>query len=294
MKALILLSALLPAGLIASFLGSVAPQQDETRPDPVVVRDVELAPIEVQAVNINPNQVRGVNLVKALTAVPQDEPAEGRYKVHVLQTNSNSDDGDEHGLTVMDSPLRAQLYTAPATANFAFTYDSDSRKTQQAIDKLRKAKTDEEKADARKQLSAALGEEFDEYLEHQAKELDRLEAKVKKLRGQWDKRREAKDDLVALRMQTLENEANGLGWPAGGGNNFWMGSSPASFGTTSWKGHFPAMAPTVPPVPRVDVNIVGGEPAEVAEEADEPAEVDADMPAEPTQPRQPRTRNRPR
>ncbi len=303
MKALFLLSALLPAGLIASFLGSAAPQQDETRHDPIEVRGVNLAddPIEIRGVNLDPIEVQGVNLVRAFTAVRQDEAAEGRYKVHVVQTTSGSDDPDENGLTVT-GPLRGQLYTtpssagynAPTTACMALAYYGDSGKTQQAIEKLRKAKTDEEKADARKQLNSALGDEFDEYLKRQATELDRLDAKVKKLRGQWDKRREAKDELVALRIQTLENEANGLGWPAGGGNNFWMGSSrgPASLGTTSWGMAYPPMTPlpTMPAV--VDVNVINDVDAETAEEAEEPEEADADMPAEPTQPRQPRTRNR--
>ncbi len=306
MKALFLLSALLPAGLIASFLGSAAPQQDETRDDPIEVRGVNLDPIdarrvhldpiEVQGVNLNPIRVQGVNLVQALTAVRQDEAAEGRYQVHVVQTTSDSDDPQENGLTVVaGSPLRGHLLT-PHTAPMAtaLVYAGDSGKTQQAIDKLRKAKTDEEKADARKQLNSALGDEFDEYLKHQAKELDRLEAKVKKLRGQWDKRREAKDELVALRIQTLENEANGLGWPAGSGNNFWMGSSggPASLGTTSWGMAYPPMAP-IPSMPAVfDEYVINDGEAETAEEAEEPEEADADMPPEPAQPRQPRTRNR--
>ena len=314
MKALFLLSALLPAGLIASFLGSAAPQQDETRDDPIEVRGVNLAddPIEIRGVPLDPVEGRSLNLVQATASmptvvaartkralavsVPQDEAAEGRYQVHVVQTTSDSDGPQENGLTVVaDRPLRGHLFTphlAPMAT--ALTYARDSGKTQQAIEDLRKAKTDEEKADARKQLNSALGDEFDEYLKHQAKELDRLEAKVKKLRGQWDKRREAKDELVALRIQTLENEANGLGWPAGGGNNFWMGSSggPASLGTTSWGMAYPPMAP-IPSMPAVvDVNVINDVDAETDEETEESEEADADMPADPAQPRQPRTRNR--
>ncbi len=314
MKALFLLSALLPAGLIASFLGSAAPQQDETRDDPIEVRGVNLAgdPIEIRGVPLDPLAARSVSLVQATASgpaavatrtkralamtVPQDEAAEGRYQVRVVQTTSDSDGPQESGLTVVaGSPLRGHLFTPhPAPMATALTYARDSGKTQQAIEDLRKAKTDEEKADARKQLNSALGDEFDEYLKHQAKELDRLEAKVKKLRGQWDKRREAKDELVALRIQTLENEANGLGWPAGGGNNFWMGSSggPASLGTGSWNMAYPPMA-TIPDVPAVvDVNVIADVETEEAEEAEEPEEADADMPAEPSQPRPPRTRNR--
>ena len=288
MKALFLLSALLPAGLIASFLGSAAPQQDETRDDPIEVRSVNL----VQATASMPTVVAARTKRALAASVRQDEAAELRYQVHLVQTTSDSDDPLENGLTVVaGSPLRGHLFT-PHTAPLAtaFAYAGDSGKTQQAIDKLRKAKTDEEKADARKQLNSALGDEFDEYLKRQATELDRLDAKVKKLRGQWDKRREAKDELVALRIQTLENEANGLGWPAGGGNNLWMGSGggPASLGTTSWNMAYPPILP-IPSVPAVvDLNIINDVEAEEAEEAD------ADMPAEPAQPRQPRNRNRSR
>jgi hypothetical protein len=122
------------------------------------------------------------------------------------------------------------------------------------LEKLRKAETDEEKHAARKELASALGDEFDQHLEDQAEELKRLEARLEKLRGQWEKRRDAKDELVELRLQTLENDVNGLGWPAGGpgvwhGDHGAMHLPPMGAEPFMFQGALAPSPADVPPVP---------------------------------------------
>lgn len=85
----------------------------------------------------------------------------------------------------------------------------------QALQKLRKAKTEEDKEDARDELEDALNEEYDKYVEQQEKELRKMEKQLEELRDQLDRRRDAKQELVRLRLKTMEKEAEGLGWPNG-------------------------------------------------------------------------------
>ena len=210
MKTMFLLSILFPAGLLAAFLGSSAARQDEpaeasqetvqgihivqtTEPDDLIaVQGEPLAPIAL--VPGQPMRVRTI----------QSAGGPGTF---LVQNDDGAWTAQAEGV-----PISPQ----PATA-FAFSLGQGdtSIHTQEAITKLRNAKTDEDKAEAREALQGSLGEEFDEFLKHQSDELDRMEKKLGKLRKQLDKRREAKDDLVSLKLQTLVNEVNGLGWPSG-------------------------------------------------------------------------------
>jgi hypothetical protein len=184
------LSALLPAGLLAAFVGSSAARQEEVPPPDQVRRNVQahvIAPVAGQGINF-----QGPAAAPAIPGVPGIPPS-----AMTVRSQVPGPDGlfQQHGVIVGHGP----------------GFD----KTHKAVAKLRAAKSDDDKAEAREELKAALEEQFDEYLEHQSKELERLEAKLSKLRDQWEKRKDAKDEVVELRLQTLENEANGLGWPSG-------------------------------------------------------------------------------
>lgn len=88
-------------------------------------------------------------------------------------------------------------------------------KISSAIQLLRKAKTDAEKAKAKSALSKSLEERFDADLKSREKEIADIEARVQKLRGILNKRREARDEIIKLQIQVLMNEAAGLGFPSG-------------------------------------------------------------------------------
>lgn len=200
MKALILLSALIPAGIIASFFGSSNPRQDE----------VEQADESPKILTV----VRGVD-------GPHVSATGGGGVSYRFDQEAS---GDERRVTIVQSappvpgvasvPIRAAIATT-SPDGMIVVGGASSDKELKVVEKLSQAKTDEEKEAARDELENVLSDAFDTYIERQGKELDRLEARVKKLREQLDKRREAKDEVVGLRLKQRVNEAEGKGWPSG-------------------------------------------------------------------------------
>jgi hypothetical protein len=83
---------------------------------------------------------------------------------------------------------------------------------QEAVEKLRSAKEGPEKETAKKELLQRLEQSFARDLEHREKELAEIESRVKKLREQIERRKKAKDEIVGLRLKTIVNESEGLGF----------------------------------------------------------------------------------
>ncbi|HXY36278.1 MAG TPA: hypothetical protein VEI07_18725 [Planctomycetaceae bacterium] len=83
----------------------------------------------------------------------------------------------------------------------------------QAVEKLRTAKTDAEKKTAAVEVSKLLEKSFQRDMEWREKQVSEVEARVKKLRDQIEKRKKAKDEIISLRLKTIVNEAEGLGFP---------------------------------------------------------------------------------
>ncbi len=90
-----------------------------------------------------------------------------------------------------------------------------SEALRQAIGKLKSAKNDTEKAALTKQISQLLDKSFERDMQRREKQISDVEARVKKLRDQIEKRKKAKDDIISLRLKTIVNEADGLGFPEG-------------------------------------------------------------------------------
>jgi len=86
-----------------------------------------------------------------------------------------------------------------------------------AVEKLKSAKSDADKTSATNELSKMLEKSFQRDLERREHEVAQVEARVKKLRDQIEKRKKAKDDILSLRLKTIVNEADGLGFPGGFG-----------------------------------------------------------------------------
>jgi hypothetical protein len=85
----------------------------------------------------------------------------------------------------------------------------------QATGKLKAAKNDAEKTALTKEISQRLDKSFEHDMQRREKEIADVEARVKKLRDQIEKRKKAKDDIISLRLKTIVNEADGLGFPEG-------------------------------------------------------------------------------
>jgi len=83
----------------------------------------------------------------------------------------------------------------------------------QAVKNLKTAKNDAEKTSATNEISQVLEKWFKRDLERRENQISEIETRVKKLRDQIDKRKKAKDEIINLRLKTIVNEANGLGFP---------------------------------------------------------------------------------
>ena len=93
----------------------------------------------------------------------------------------------------------------------------DMQSYQTTLENLRNERTPEEdKADDRVMLANLVATQFDRDLESREKDVVELEAKVKKLREQLDKRKAAREKIVELRLTTIQNEIDGLGFPGTG------------------------------------------------------------------------------
>ncbi|MCC9606950.1 hypothetical protein LOC69_13695 [Blastopirellula sp. JC733] len=87
---------------------------------------------------------------------------------------------------------------------------------QAAITKLEGAKSDEEKETARTELRKVLTEIFAADMQNRDKQAADIEARVKKLREQYDARENAKDEIIELQLKLLEKQAEGLEFPGSG------------------------------------------------------------------------------
>jgi hypothetical protein len=92
-----------------------------------------------------------------------------------------------------------------------------SQEVVSAIQELKQAESDEDRSAAEDKLLEALDAEYDKHLAAYEESLDKLEKRLSELRDEVEKRRDAKEELVQLRLRVLINEANGLGWPGMGG-----------------------------------------------------------------------------
>jgi hypothetical protein len=84
---------------------------------------------------------------------------------------------------------------------------------QAAVERLKSAKEGKEKDTAKNELLQLLEQSFTRDLEHREQEVADIESRVKKLREQIDRRKKAKDEIVGLRLKTIVNETEGLGFP---------------------------------------------------------------------------------
>ena len=79
-------------------------------------------------------------------------------------------------------------------------------------DLLKKATTDEERAKAKTKAREVMSKYFDQELKRREQELETIEARVKKLREHFEKRRSSKEGILDLQLKIIEHEADGLGF----------------------------------------------------------------------------------
>ncbi|HEV3003116.1 MAG TPA: hypothetical protein VGX78_01585 [Pirellulales bacterium] len=97
------------------------------------------------------------------------------------------------------------------------------QESQTLLGQYAEAEGDDEKAQIKEKLAAALGKQFSAQQQLREHEIAKIEARVKKLREAINKRNEAKRSIVDKRLDQLIREAEGLGWnaPAAGPTDAW-------------------------------------------------------------------------
>jgi hypothetical protein len=80
------------------------------------------------------------------------------------------------------------------------------------VHRLGSAKSDAEKKDLKGKLETALGKQFDLRQQRHTLEIERLEAKVTRLKQLVEKRKESRSDIIAKRLDQLIRDSEGLGW----------------------------------------------------------------------------------
>lgn len=94
--------------------------------------------------------------------------------------------------------------------------DFEIREKHSFEEALRALQSDDPKSDKTAALKAVhelLSVGFERDLETRESELKQLETRVQKLRSQLDKRKAAKQEIIDLRLKTIQNEADGLEYP---------------------------------------------------------------------------------
>jgi len=80
------------------------------------------------------------------------------------------------------------------------------------VEKWKQAQNKSDRDKVQQALHTALKEQFQARLDAHEKEIERLEAEVKRLRDQLELRRKKQEEIVEFRLQQLLREAQGLGW----------------------------------------------------------------------------------
>lgn len=91
-----------------------------------------------------------------------------------------------------------------------------SKNLRRAMDELVNTKDDAKRTTLTSAIQKMLDEQFERDLKQREDELKKVEARLTALRAQLEKRKAAQADIVQLKLQTMVNEANGLGFPASG------------------------------------------------------------------------------
>lgn len=106
----------------------------------------------------------------------------------------------------------------------------------------------DKKKEIRGKLTEALGQQFDQRIQQQQKELEELEKQVASLKAVLKKRLDAKPAIVDRRIEQLLQEAEGLGWNAPGSPRLPGGGlTPGFIGSGGFSGFAPVPAPGTAP-----------------------------------------------
>lgn len=105
------------------------------------------------------------------------------------------------------------VYPAPMASPAIAGHRMANDEMQKALANIKDAESEADKDKAKETLRGLLEDQYDKSLDQYAEYLDEMQKKISDLREQLDRRREAKMEMVELRLQVLVSDADGLGWP---------------------------------------------------------------------------------
>lgn len=107
------------------------------------------------------------------------------------------------------------IQSAKGIANFGTTNRRNSWKNpmQDAVEKLRDAEDGDDREEAEMALRELLEEQYDLFLEANEEQIKQLQERLDNLKDQLKRRRQAKNKMVDLEMQSVIYESEGLIWP---------------------------------------------------------------------------------
>lgn len=154
-----------------------------------------------------------------IAADPQPVAAQDQARVRSTRPRSSSRSQNPFGQRSdarAPSDGRRSYYPENGMDPFAHRSNRTSvyREMQKAMGVLQdEDKNREEKKEARESLADMLAAQFDSDLDRREAQVQELENKLSKLKAQIAKRRDAKDRIIELQMELMENEVEGLGFP---------------------------------------------------------------------------------
>lgn len=89
----------------------------------------------------------------------------------------------------------------------------NENKIAELVQSISEAEGDSEKESLKADLKKQLESQYDQYLDKMEAPLKEMEARLDKLREEFQKRKEARDELVKLRLDNFWYQANGMTWP---------------------------------------------------------------------------------
>jgi hypothetical protein len=99
----------------------------------------------------------------------------------------------------------ARWIVEPDEANLAHEADQLARQ-------LGESKSDTDRDKLKTKLGEVLGKQFDQRQKRHEREIEQLEAQVKKLKDLVEKRQENRREIIGRRLEQILRESQGLGW----------------------------------------------------------------------------------
>ena len=151
----------------------------------------------------------------------------------------------------------ARIFSSGSNFSARWNHSTDED-LNEAIARLKNAKDEDARDEAKDEIRQLLDKQYDKGLERYEEYLEELSEKIKELKSQIERRRDAKDELIDLRLQMLVHEADGLGWPDQRPRWFFPPSGFSGGGGMGSAFTMPApLVPDVPAMPNVEIRVPG-------------------------------------